>query len=137
MVGLHLLHIRVLSSLLTSPAAAARFAPGIALFMIAEILLNWVVLEKKDSCDTNPRLFCVDIGPLPWIGEAMKPFLAYISDVLDNPNVSQCDSTAIPTGGEVSARHSNHLRGSACGLSPFLHWCIRDHQVLAGCLRSF
>ena len=25
MVGLHLLHIRVLSSLLTSPAAAARF----------------------------------------------------------------------------------------------------------------
>lgn len=67
----------------------------------------------------------------------MKPFLAYISDVLDNPNVSQRDSTAIPTGGEVSARDSNHLRGSACGLSPFLHWCIRDHQVLAGCLRSF
>ena len=135
MVGLHLLHIRVLSSLLTSPAAAARFRSCHR--SIAQILLVWVVLEKKDSCDTNPRLFCVDIGPLPWIGEAMKPFLAYISDVLDNPNVSQRDSTAIPTGGEVSARDSNHLRGSACGLSPFLHWCIRDHQVLAGCLRSF
>ena len=54
--------------------------------MIAPILLNWVVLAKKDSCDIDPRLFCVDIGPqpwTPWIGEAMKPFLAYVSDLLD------------------------------------------------------
>jgi hypothetical protein len=46
------------------------------------------------------------------------------------PNVSQRDSTAIPTGGEISARHSNHLRGNACGPISFLDWCIRDHQVL-------
>jgi hypothetical protein len=47
------------------------------------------------------------------------------------PNVSQRDSTAIPTGGEVSARHTNHLRSSACRLSSFLDRRIRHHQVLA------
>ena len=46
------------------------------------------------------------------------------------PNVSQRDSAAIPTGGEVSARHTNHLRNSACDLSSFLDRRIRDHQVL-------
>ena len=46
------------------------------------------------------------------------------------PNVSQRVRTAISPGGEVSARHTNHLRSSACGLSSFLDWCIRDHQVL-------
>ena len=46
------------------------------------------------------------------------------------PNVSQRDSTAIPPGGEVSARHTNHLRSSACDLSSFLDRRIRHHQVL-------
>ena len=48
------------------------------------------------------------------------------------PNVSQRDSTTIPTGGEVSARHTNHLRNHACGLSSFFDRRIRDHQILGG-----
>jgi hypothetical protein len=46
------------------------------------------------------------------------------------PNVSQRDSTAIAPGGKASARHTNHLRSSACGLSSFPDGCIRNHQVL-------
>jgi len=46
-------------------------------------------------------------------------------------NVSQRNSAAIRGSAEVSARHPNHLRSSACGSSSFLYWCIRDHQVLS------
>ena len=45
-------------------------------------------------------------------------------------NVSQRNRAAILGGVDVSARHSSHLRSSACGLSSFLDWRIRDHQVL-------
>jgi hypothetical protein len=45
-------------------------------------------------------------------------------------NVSQRDSTAMPPGSEVPARHTNHLRSSACDFSSFLDRRIRHHQVL-------
>ena len=40
-------------------------------------------LAKKEHCDINPRHFWRGHRPTARIGEAMKPFLAYISDVLN------------------------------------------------------
>ena len=46
------------------------------------------------------------------------------------PDVSQRDSTAVPPEGEVSARHTNHLRSIACDLGSLLDRGIRQNQLL-------
>lgn len=51
--------------------------------LVTSIPPEFVVLAKKDSCDINPRHFLRGHRPPAGIGEAMKPFLAHISDILN------------------------------------------------------